>query len=105
MVPSLFEYRVYLWQLLSGIRSRYEAIYANFGSRVTSENLNHGKSPKILDLGNARLGHPFSLLMCLGHCVYGVEHFSRRWSYSLKFDDTVTKNYVWDHLWSFETLP
>jgi SAM-dependent methyltransferase len=73
MVPSFVEYPIYLWQLLSGVRSHYEAIFADLRSEDTREFLTHVKSPQILDLGNGRLRPQFTLLKHAGHRVYGID--------------------------------
>jgi SAM-dependent methyltransferase len=73
MTPSLIEYPVYLWQLLSGVRSNYETIFAKLRSDDTSEYLTHVKIPTILDLGNGRLRPQFTMLKHAGHYVYGID--------------------------------
>lgn len=77
MIPSILEYPVYLWQLLSGVRSNYETMYADLRSKDTSPYLNHAVSPNILDLGNGRLRPQFSLLKRAGHRVYGIDLANR----------------------------
>jgi SAM-dependent methyltransferase len=77
MIPSLFEYPIYLWQLLSGVRSNYEAMFAKLRSEDTRQYLNHVKSPEILDLGNGLLRPQFTLLKHTGHRVYGVDLANR----------------------------
>jgi hypothetical protein len=73
MIPSLLEYPIYLWQLLSGVRSYYEALFAELRSKDTRESLNHVKSPEILDLGNGLLRPQFSIVKHAGHRVYGID--------------------------------
>ena len=73
MIPSLFEYPIYFWQLLSGIRSSYEARFAEFRNEDTRKYLKHVQSPEILDLGNGRLRPQFTILKHAGYRVYGVD--------------------------------
>jgi SAM-dependent methyltransferase len=77
MIPSLIEFPIYLWQLLSGVRSNYEAIFAKLRSEDTDEYLNHLNSPEILDLGNGLLRPQFSLLKNAGNRVYGIDIANR----------------------------
>ena len=62
MIPSLLEYPVYFWQLLRGIRSSYEARFAEFRNEDTRKYLEHVQSPEILDLGNGQLRPQFTIL-------------------------------------------
>ncbi len=73
MIPSLLEYPVYFWQLLIGIRSGYEARFAEFRSEDTRKYLEHAQSPEILDLGNGRLRPQFTILKHGGYRVYGLD--------------------------------
>ncbi len=73
MIPSLIEYPIYLWQLLSGVRSNYEAMFDKLRSEDAGEYLKHIKSPEILDLGNGRLRPQFTILKHGGYRVYGID--------------------------------
>ena len=73
MIPSLREYPVYFWQLLRGIRSGYEARFAEFRNEDTRKYLEHVQSPEILDLGNGRLRPQFTILKHAGYRVYGID--------------------------------
>ena len=73
MIPSLLEYPVYFWQLLRGIRSSYEARFAEFRNEDTRKYLEHVQSPEILDLGNGRLRPQFTILKHAGYRVYGID--------------------------------
>ena len=77
MIPSLLEYPIYLWQLLSGVRSDYEAMFARLRSEDTREYLTHLEAPEILDLGNGLLRPQFTLLKHAGHRVYGIDLANR----------------------------
>lgn len=77
MMPSLLEYPIYLWQLLSGVRSNYEAMFGKLRSDDTHEYLHHIDSPEILDLGNGLLRPQFSLLKAAGYRVYGIDLANR----------------------------
>ena len=73
MTPSLIEYPIYLWQLLSGFSSNYETMFAKLRRDDTSDYLAHVKIPTILDLGNGRLRPQFTILRHAGHRVYGID--------------------------------
>jgi SAM-dependent methyltransferase len=77
MTPALREYPVYLWQLLTGVRSEYEAAFAKLRSEDTREYLKHVKSPEILDLGNGLLRPQFTRLKRDGYHVYGIDLANR----------------------------
>ena len=73
MIPLLREYPVYFWHLLSGIRSGYEARFAEFRNEDTRKYLENVQSPEILDLGNGRLRPQFTILKHAGYRVYGID--------------------------------
>jgi SAM-dependent methyltransferase len=77
MAPSLFEYPIYLWQLLNGVRATYEALFAKLRGEDTRDYLSHVKSPEILDLGNGRLRPQFTILKRSGYRVYGIDLANR----------------------------
>src|SRR5512145_478670 len=77
MSPALSEYPVYLWQLISGFRSRHELMFAELRDLDISEFLTTGESQRILDLGNGRLRPQYLLLKARGHRVSGIDIANR----------------------------
>jgi SAM-dependent methyltransferase len=77
MIPSLLEYPVYFWQLVSGVRSNHEATFARLRSEDTVEFLSGLESPQILDLGNGLLRPQFAILKQAGYHVYGIDLANR----------------------------
>lgn len=76
MAATTFEYPVYLWQLVSGFRSRHEKMFARLRNQDTAGFL-ASKSLRILDLGNGRLRPQQMLLKTAGHYVVGIDLANR----------------------------
>jgi SAM-dependent methyltransferase len=76
MGPSIHEYPVYLWQLLTGFRSKHERMYAFLRHQDTAHLLAEN-SLQVLDLGNGRLRPQYTLLKAAGHRVFGIDLSNR----------------------------
>jgi len=73
MSPSILEYPVYLWQLLSGFRRKHEEMFAELRWQDTAPILGKRDPLNILDLGNGRLRPQYTFLKSAGHKVCGID--------------------------------
>lgn len=76
-MPSLSEYPIYAWQLISGWRGEHERTIYAARERDLAPLIDLGQPRRILDVANGRLRPQQSLLRTGGHQVYGIDYVNR----------------------------
>ncbi len=77
MSQLVADYPRYVWQVMSGFRTRHEQGFANMRDRDIAPYVNTDDSLYVLDLANGRLRPQYTLLRAEGHRVYGVDYVNR----------------------------